>query len=142
MEQKRSFCVFICHAPIDRDAVYTLYNRLTHDGVDLWVGEENLLPGQDWELEIRKAVRAADAVIVCLSKGFNQVGYQHKEVRIALNEASMQPEGSIFIIPARLEECDILESLKRWHCVDLFEADGYRRLVQALKARSDDVGTD
>ena len=35
-----------------------LYSRLTKDGVDAWFDKEKLLPGQDWELEIRKAVRA------------------------------------------------------------------------------------
>jgi len=30
--------------------------RLTKDGVDAWLDKEKLLPGQDWELEIHKAV--------------------------------------------------------------------------------------
>lgn len=54
-------------------------------------------------------VRAADVVVVCLSKSFNQAGYRQKEVRIALDEAEMRPEGVIFVVPARLEECDNLE---------------------------------
>ena len=54
--------VFLCHAHIiplwdaDRDPVRALYTRLTQDGVDAWLDKEKLLPGQDWELEIRKAV--------------------------------------------------------------------------------------
>jgi len=31
--------------------------RLTKDGVDAWFDKAKLLPDQDWELEIRKAVR-------------------------------------------------------------------------------------
>ncbi|MBU4226520.1 MAG: toll/interleukin-1 receptor domain-containing protein [Chloroflexi bacterium] len=31
--------------------------RLSKDGVDTWLDKEKLLPGQDWELEIRKAAR-------------------------------------------------------------------------------------
>jgi len=38
------------------------------DGVDAWLDKKKLLPKQDWELEIRKAVREADVVMVCLSK--------------------------------------------------------------------------
>ena len=68
---KRPLKVFLCHAHIiplwdaDRDAVRGLYTRLTtlapgasagEDGVDAWLDKEKLLPGQDWELEIRKAV--------------------------------------------------------------------------------------
>jgi hypothetical protein len=61
----RPLKVFLCHAHADRDRVRGLYARLTKDGVDAWLdkakpcGERSrtILPGQDWELEIRKAVR-------------------------------------------------------------------------------------
>lgn len=71
-EPKRPLKVFLCHAHADRDPVRGLYTRLTKDGVDAWLDKAKLLPGQDWELEIRKAVREADVVVVCLSKQFNQ----------------------------------------------------------------------
>lgn len=137
---KRPLKVFLCHAHADRDAVKALYARLTQDGVDAWLDKEKLLPGQDWELEIRKAVREADVVVVCLSKEFNQAGFRQKEVRLALDTAMEQPEGEIFIIPARLEECDTLESLRKWHWVDLFEENGYQMLVRALQARAASLG--
>ncbi len=139
-EPKRPLKVFLCHAHADRDPVRALYARLTQDGVDVWLDKAKLLPGQDWELEIRKAVREADVVVVCLSKQFNQAGFRQKEVRLALDTAMEKPEGEIFIIPARLEECDNLESLRRWHWVDLFEDDGYEMLMRALRARADRIG--
>ena len=93
-------------------------------------------------MEIRKAVREADVVVVCLSKQFNQAGFRQKEVRLALDTAMEQPEGEIFIIPARLEECDTLESLKKWHWVDLFEENGYEVLMRALRARANKIGVE
>ncbi len=140
MEPKRPLKVFLCHAHADRDPVRGLYARLTQDGVDAWLDKEKLLPGQDWELEIRKAVREADVVVVCLSKQFNQAGFRQKEVRLALDTAMEKPEGEIFIIPARLEECDNLESLRKWHWVDLFETDGYEMLMRALRVRANKIG--
>jgi formylglycine-generating enzyme required for sulfatase activity len=137
---KHPLKVFLCHAHADRSAVRALYTRLTNDGVDVWLDKEKLLPGQDWELEIKKAVRETDVVVVCLSKQFNQAGFRQREVRLALDTAMEQPEGEIFIIPARLEECDNLESLRKWHWVDLFEDDGYYMLVRALRARADNIG--
>jgi eukaryotic-like serine/threonine-protein kinase len=139
-EPKRPLKVFLCHAHADRDAVRALHARLTNDGVDAWLDKAKLLPGQDWELEIRKAVREADVVVVCLSKQFNQAGFRQKEVRLALDTAMEQPEGEIFIIPARLEECDNLESLRKWHWVDLFEDDGYEMFTRALQARAEKIG--
>jgi len=138
--EHRTLKVFLCHAPADGDRVYALYTHLIHDGVDAWLDKENLIPGQNWELEIRKAVRAADVVVVCISKQFNQEGFQQKEVRLALDAAMGKPEEEIFIIPARLEECDTLESLGKWHWVNLFEQDGYKRLMIALRAHADKIG--
>ncbi len=132
----RRLHVFLAHARSDQEDVRSLYNRLTKDGVKAWLDEANLLPGQDWEYEIRKAVRGSDVVIVCLSEQFNrQRGYRQKEVRIALEEASLLPEGQVFIIPARLEECEMPESLRRWQRVDLFEVDGYKKLMRTLRRR-------
>ncbi|MEI2822079.1 MAG: toll/interleukin-1 receptor domain-containing protein [Chitinophagaceae bacterium] len=138
-EPKRPLKIFLCHAHSDRDAVHALYTRLAKDGMDVWLDRENLLAGADWEFEIRKAVHEADVVVVCLSKQFNQGGFRQKEVRLALEVAMEKPEGEIFIIPARLEECDTLESLKKWNWVDLFEEDGYERLVRALRVRADKI---
>ena len=64
-EAKHPLKVFLCHAHADRDPVRGLYTRLTQDGVDAWLDKAKLhgersrtiLPGQDWELEIRNAVR-------------------------------------------------------------------------------------
>lgn len=137
---KRLLKVFLCHAHADRNAVRALHTRLTNDGVDAWFDKEKLLPGQDWELEIKKAVREADVVVVCLSKQFNRAGFRQKEVRLALDTAMEKPEGEIFIIPARLEECENLESLRRWRWVDLFEDDGYEMLMRALRARANSIG--
>jgi hypothetical protein len=57
-------------------------------------------------------------------------------VRLALDAAMEQPEGEIFIIPVRLEECDTLESLRKWQWVDLFEEAGYRRLMLAFNEKA------
>lgn len=137
---QRSLKVFLCHAHADRNQVRTLYTRLIKDNVDAWLDKEKLLPGQDWQREIQNAVHEADVVVVCLSKQFNQGGYRQREVRFAIETALNQPEGEIFIIPARLEECENLESLEKWQWVDLFEYDGYERLMRALRARAAKLG--
>jgi formylglycine-generating enzyme required for sulfatase activity len=139
-EPKRPLKVFLCHAHPDRDALHDLYLRLTKDSVDAWLDKEKLIGGQDWEFEIRRAVRESDVVVVCLSRQFAQKGFRQYEVRIALEEANLQPEGEIFIIPLRLEECNVPQGLRRWHWVDLFEEDGYERLMRALRARADRMG--
>jgi hypothetical protein len=133
--------VFLCHSTQDKPAVRNLYQRLQTDGFDAWLDEEKLLPGQDWDFEIQKAVRQSDVVIVCLSKGsVTKAGYVQKEIRLALDVADEQPEGTIFIIPLKLEECQIPDRLSRWQWVKLFEERGYERLINALRVRANALG--
>jgi TIR domain len=129
--------VFIAYAHDDKKAIRNLYNRMAREGVQVWLDEEKILPGQDWEYEIRKAIRRSDVIIVCLSKQFSrQRGYRQKELRIALEEANLLPEGAVFIIPVRLEECEVPENLRRWQYVDLFEPDGFKKLMRAVQRRA------
>ena len=137
----RMLHVFLCHSSGDKKTVRDLYNRLRKDGIDPWLDEENLLPGQKWQQEIPKAVRASDVVLVCLSKGaINKTGYLQKEIKYALDVADEQPEGAIFLIPIKLEECDIPDRLKEWQWVNIFETAGYERLLRALTSRATTLG--
>lgn len=137
----RSLRVFLCHSSGDKPAVRDLYHRLQNDGIKPWLDEEDLLPGQDWQQEIPKAVRASDIVIVCLSRAaITKAGYVQKEIKYALDVADEQPESTIFIIPLRLEECDVPERLSRWQWVNLFEKTGYARLIRSLRLQADLLG--
>lgn len=134
-QARRQCQIFLCHSSSDKPAVRVLYHRLRDAGFQPWLDEENILPGQDWEGEISSAVRAADLVIVSLSQGsIGKAGYLQREIRMVLDVADQQPEGRIFLIPARLEECDVPDRLRRWQWVDLFEPHGYGRLLGALRS--------
>ena len=127
--------VFICHASEDKPAARHLHARLKTDGFQPWLDEVDLLPGQDWQLEIPRAVKRADAVLVCLSaRSTSKTGYVQREIKVALDAADERPEGAVYIIPARLEECQVPERLSKWHWVDTFAANGYERLCLALRA--------
>jgi transcriptional regulator with XRE-family HTH domain len=98
----RRLIVFLCHSSGDKPAAQHLYNRLHADGVDPWLDVEKLLPGQDWELEIRKAVKNSDIIIICLSEhSINKRGFVQKEIKFALDVADQQPEGTNFSDPAK-----------------------------------------
>lgn len=133
----RPIKVFLCHSSSDKSSVRTLRSRLLDDGIQPWFDEEDIIPGQDWDFEIRKAIRASDIVLVCLSKtSISKVGYLQKEIRNVLDVADEQPEGTIFLIPARLEPVEVPERFRRWQWVDLFEEKGYPRLIRALQPRN------
>jgi formylglycine-generating enzyme required for sulfatase activity len=140
-ESKQALRVFLCHASGDKPAVRALHQRLCAEGIDAWLDEEKLLPGQDWEFEISKAVRDSHVVIVCLSRGsITKAGFVQKEIKSALDVADQQPEGAIFLIPAKLEECQVPDRLSRRHWVNLFEERGYEWLMRALQSRAGALG--
>lgn len=133
-DQRFKKIVFLCHSNRDRTKVRELYKLLRRDGFNPWLDEENLLPGSDWQTEILKAIRGSDFIIVCLSRtSINKAGYLQKELKHALDIADEQPEGAIFIIPAKLEECEVPDRLKKWQWVNLFLENGYQRLLLSLK---------
>ena len=68
--------------------------------IDPWLDEEKLYPGQDWDLEIEKAVEAADAVIVFLSNNsVTKEGYVQRELRFVLAHCGFQTRRHGFCYP-------------------------------------------
>jgi formylglycine-generating enzyme required for sulfatase activity len=136
----RKLRIFLCHASQDKPAVRELYARLNSEAwIDPWLDEENLLPGQDFDLEIYKATRDADAIIICLSKvSVAKEGYVNKEIRRALEIAQEKPEGAIYVIPLRLDDCTpSFEQLKKLQWADYFTPNAHERLLKALRVRAE-----
>jgi serine/threonine protein kinase len=126
--------VFLCHSSSDKLAVRQLYRQLRAINVLPWLDERDILPGQDWDFEIRRAIRASQAILVCLSQSsITKRGYVQREIRNALDIADEQPEGAIFLIPLRLEECEVPDRLRRWQWVDLFQQNGFEQLARAVR---------
>jgi len=140
----RPLRVFLCHSSHDKPAVRALYQRLRAEGwIDPWLDEEKLLPGQQWKIEIPRAVRESDVVIVCLSQtSITAEGYVQAEIKFALDVALEKPEGAIYLIPARIEDCEVPYSLRDWHWVNLFDAHGFDLLSRSLKLRAESLGLD
>lgn len=140
MTEPRKLRVFLCHASQDKPVVRELYQRLLAEGwIDPWLDEEKLLPGQDWDLEIEKSVEVADAVLVCLStRSVSKEGYIQKELRFVLDIALEKPEGTIFVIPLRMDDCEVPRRLRSLQYADYFPENrdsAYNRLIASLKER-------
>ena len=122
--------------------VRKLYADLKARGFDPWLDEVDLLPGQIWKTEIPKAIRQAGIFLACLSsRSVGKVGYVQNEFRLALSAFGERPPGSIFLIPVRLDDCDVPDlqipdrglSLRDIHWVDLWQEGGFDRLVSAIE---------
>jgi formylglycine-generating enzyme required for sulfatase activity len=126
--------IFLCHASEDKPRVAELYHQLKQAGYHPWLDKEDLLPGQDWRREIEKIIRDPyNIVVVCLScNSVTKRGVVQQEIKWALDVLDQTPEGTIYLIPARLEDCPVPDRLSKLHWVSLFEADGFEKLKQAL----------
>lgn len=138
---------FLCYAKENSTGVREFRERLkVEDWIDPWFDEEDILPGQMWEGHVTEAVHNSHAVIVFLSSiAIRTEGFFHKELKLALDAATEKPDGTIFIIPIRLDDCDVPDRLMPYQYVDYFGDDKhkdrvYSSLIAALKIRAENLG--
>ena len=122
LNSDRKLRIFLCHASQDKPIVRELSQRLAEESwIDPWLDEKKLLPGEDWRISIEKAVESADLVVICLShNSVNKEGFVQKELRYAREISLEKPEGAIFLIPLRLDECDVPRGLRFLQWADYF----------------------
>lgn len=132
--------VFLCHSKGDKDFVKQLYGHLVELGCNPWLDEENLLPGQQWEKEIPIAIRDSHVFLVCLSAdSVTKRGFVQKEIKVALDVAEQIPEGDIFIIPIKIEPCEVPASLSKYQWLEAYRT-GYGKLIASLARQSKKLG--
>jgi hypothetical protein len=122
--------------------VEELYQELIDAGIQPWMDTKDLLPGQDWELAIKNAIRQADFFVVCLStQSVNKRGYLQREIKRAQELWDEKLEDDIYLIPARLDNCEVPQSLSKFQWVDLYEDQGFSRLLKSIQVGSDKAGS-
>jgi hypothetical protein len=135
---------FISYASEDRPRVRPVKARLQSDfpGAKFWFDQDELLPGDNWDLKIRKAKDHAKGVIPFLSaSSVAKEGYIQKEFKWFTDRAKEMPDGHSFLFPVRLEECEIPYQMMEWQACDLFDGEeAYQRLKLALTARLEQLG--
>lgn len=138
---------FLCYAKENTTSVREFRERLKAETwIDPWFDEEDILPGELWEGSVNSAVHDSHAVIIFLSSvAVRSEGFFHKELKLALDAAAEKPDGTIFIIPIRLDVCDVPDRLQPYQYVDYFGDEEhknrvYTSLIAALQVRARDLG--
>lgn len=136
---------FISYVREDTELVDRLQEILEAAGIAVWRDTQALWPGQDWKLEIRRAITTGSFVfIACFSNNSARRGtsYQNEELVLAVEQMRLRPPGTPWLVPIRFDDCALpefdlgagrtLDSLQR---VDLFQESwdrGVARLVAAV----------
>jgi len=133
----RKLQVFLSYASEDDDKVMDFASRLRKHNVDVWRDKDKLLPGQQWEEEIDRAFDKADIVILLLSKkSVNKEGYVQLEFSMALEKSKRKPSGTIYLIPALLNKCEIPSKFSKFEFLHLYKKGDYQRLLLSLSKRA------
>ena len=131
--------VVLVHAPNDAAAVSHVYNRLKKVAwIDVWFGDEKLMGGQERNRAIKQAVEGADIVVMFLSTlATTTKGYIQKDIRVVMDKSLYMPEGTTFVIPVRLDDCEMPFDLDRLVPIEYFppakKSKAYNKLLNSLK---------
>ncbi len=130
--------IFLSYGREDREKVESLYRKLSEAGFKPWMDPKDLLPGEKWDTAIQEAIQRSDFFLVCLSAySIDKKGWFQKEIQLALDVWQEKADRAIYLIPVRLEDCEVPEVLHTFQWINLFEEDGWTQLVKAIK-----VGTE
>jgi hypothetical protein len=104
--------------------------------LDPWLDKESLVPGMAFRPAIRKAIREADYFLALISSRSVGRGFRNSELEQALEILHEFPPDQVFLIPIRLDECDMpRDELLELHRLDLFPEwdQGMRKLLSVLE---------
>ena len=136
--------MFICYAREDLPTAKRLHDELARAGIAAWLDKKRLIGGQNWKIEVKKAMQRSRCILALLSShSVSKSGYVQKELREALEMLEHLPPERILIIPVRLDECEPAhEQLRDLHWIDLFESydEGLAQIVQAFRFSAESGG--
>ena len=113
--------IFISYAREDLETVEQIYNDFKKAGVNPWLDQEEILPGDNWKLKIKKAIKTCSYFLAVLStNSVSKEGYVQRELKMALDLLEEKPPNKRFLIPVKIDECQPLDDrLNDIHQADL-----------------------
>jgi len=132
-QSRKSKSIFLSYAREDENKASKVYDVLNNRGHKPWMDKRELVAGQDWKLEIRKAIERSQYFVALLSKkSVGKRGFVQKEIHFALEVLGEIPIGQIYFIPVRLEQCEVPQAIRDLHWIDLTD-DNYRDLFLSVE---------
>ncbi|MGE0812676.1 MAG: ROK family protein [Vicinamibacterales bacterium] len=131
-----SYDVFLSYGRPDEEAARELHARLSDHHLSVFFDKTCIAPGAHWRVDIEKAIRSTKVFVACLSqRSIENRGYVHTELRHALEVLKSTPSDDVYLIPVRLDDCEIPFELRHLNWVDYFQDGQPARLVESIEAR-------
>lgn len=126
--------VFLAHAQEDASSAREIFHRLRENGFSPWLATESLLPGQDWQMEIKRAIANTDFFLALLSSASEkEKGFVNKEISLALENVRELPLTDVYLVPVRLEPIEPRGELYSYQWIDYFADGGPEELIHTMK---------
>jgi hypothetical protein len=129
--------IFISYAREDFQYAEEIFNLLKEQGFEPWMDKKNLLPGQNWEVILEETLRKVDFILLVISK--NSVakrGFIQREFRRAVYYCEEKLDTDIYVIPVKIDSCEIPPSLKKFHWIEYYSEDFKNKIEQAINLQS------
>jgi len=131
------FDVFISYAREDKFDAKKLSDNLEKEGIRTWLDTKDLKAGEWWKRTIPYYIRKSSYFMPLFSKNsINKRGFFQNEIKIALKLIDEHPPSHIFIIPIRLDNCNIPhDELFELNIIDLFSnyEEGIKKILKDVK---------
>jgi hypothetical protein len=134
--------IFLSYASPDRDRVDAFYDYLKTEGFNPWMDKYEIRGGQNWDFEIKKALKRAEIIVVFLSNSsINKRGYFQREVKIALEKAQEKLLSDIYIIPIALDPNLVIpEQIEDVHVILSERVDAFSELSRSIIGQLEELG--
>jgi hypothetical protein len=80
--------VFISHAHEDQSLVRRIAQGLQKNGLDVWLDETEIMPGENWAQRISEALEESQAMVVVITPNTLRSPWVHREIEYALGKKS------------------------------------------------------
>ena len=101
--------VFISYCYENMPLVDRFCQKLTSQGINVWLDRNELVPGMQWRQAIQQAIHQGDFFIACFSKEYSarDQTYMSEELTLAVERLREKPADKVWFIPVKLNECEI-----------------------------------
>ena len=132
--------VFLSYSHRDDALASRLTKTLESEGVRVWYGSRDILPGDNWAEKIAKALADSDAMVVLISPSALESSSVKREIEYALGKTDYNRHR---LIPVVVGGRKLLQAsgfpwiLKKLNVIQLPEdeqsEEGFKRVVEALR---------
>ena len=137
MEQQQEYSTFISHSTLDDAFVHQLAKDLERHGIETWVDEAEIRPGDDFVSRIEEGLRKATHVIIVLSPRSVISSWVKEETHAAQLRAIRGEARLIPLLLGDLNTADIPLLLRSRLYVDFRDpakhSDEFRKLLSAFE---------